>query len=508
MNKRTVWPDRTRKGELSMNRQIGVKTDRPWSYADARELYREAASIGSAGHYNALHITRIAPGDGFAAADWILFGANPREGASAVRYRLIAEERESGLTVCTTEAKPGLCSAAVTGLTNGVDYVLRVEAYSDSVLMDASPLRLVRTGPVPGTVVNYLHPEDEIYGFSGRSTASPSIARLPGGDLVASHDIYWQKGGQNVSLVFCSSDEGASWSFVTFLYPCFWGKLFVHRGSLYMLGTSTEYGALLIGRSDDGGATWSPPTVLLEAGTREKGGPHKAPMPILEHNGRLWTAIDYGTWTNGIGHDSGVISAPADSDLLDAASWTATPFLPYSSDWPGTVPGKAKGLLEGNMLVAPDGRLINMLRYQTTGDYPEHGRAIYLVADANRPDAPLEFGKVVSFYGNLSKFTIVRESSSGLYWSLVNRVTSDHIHQRNVLSLVRSADLERWELVRDLLDYESNGWPEDSKQVGFQYVDWIMEDDVLLYLSRTAINGAYNYHNANYITFHRMNDFR
>lgn len=48
---------------------------------------------------------------------------------------------------------------------------------------------------------------------------------------------------------------------------------------------------------------------------------------------------------------------------------------------------------------------------------------------------------------------------------------------------------------------------EDYTKVGFQYADWIFIGDDILAVSRTAINGAYNFHNANYITFHKFKNF-
>ena len=42
------------------------------------------------------------------------------------------------------------------------------------------------------------------------------------------------------------------------------------------------------------------------------------------------------------------------------------------------------------------------------------------------------------------------------------------------------------------------------KDVGFQYVDFFFEGEKLLYLCRTALNGAHNYHDANYSTFHSL----
>jgi len=56
------------------------------------------------------------------------------------------------------------------------------------------------------------------------------------------------------------------------------------------------------------------------------------------------------------------------------------------------------------------------------------------------------------------------------------------------------------------------GDPEKSAQnTGFQYVDWIFDPAdyyTILYLSRTAYDGAQNYHDSNRITFSRVRDFR
>jgi hypothetical protein len=275
-----------------------------------------------------------------------------------------------------------------------------------------------------------------------------------------------------------------------------------------MLSTSTEYGDLLIGRSDDGGETWSAPTMLIPGGSREIGGPHKAPMPVIAHNGRLWSAVEYGSHSLG-GHAAGIVSVPEDADLLETTSWTATPFLPYDSAWSGTIVGGDKpGVLEGNTVVRPDGQLVNILRYNTRGGTPNYGRAIVLRVNDVEHGAPLAFEEVIDFHGNMSKFSIRHDSVSGRYWSLVNRVNSSNVSQRNILTLVSSADTVNWTIHRDILNYEENGWSEDNTKVGFQYVDWMFQGEDLAVASRTAINGAHNYHNANYITFHRIERFR
>lgn len=453
-----------------------------------------------------LTITRLAPNDARVEVEW-----HAAEATGDIRLRLQLKPLEGSWDACLIEreVEAGVGTARLDGLQNGVDYHLRLAALnSEGKVISESATRIVRTGPVPGVVVNYIHPEDYTYNSSGRSPASPSIVRLDDGTLVASHDIYWGKHGQNLSMVFASHDRGETWHFLSELYPCFWGKLFVHRGALYMLSTSTEYGALLIRRSDDGGKTWSEPTEIIPAGDHDHGGPHKAPVPVVEYRGRLWSAIEYGSWRLGY-HDAGVVSAPVDADLLDPRSWSVTPFLHYDPSWPGTIEGGDKpGYLEGNVVVTPDGDLVNILRYNTIGGVPNYGKAIILNVNVDDPTAPLTFRQVIDFEGNMSMFTILYDPISERYWSLVNRVTTENVRQRNILSLVSSADLVNWKIHTDVLNYEDNGWPEDSTKVGFQYVDWLFDGNDILYLSRTAINGAWNYHNANHITFHVIEDFR
>jgi len=452
-------------------------------------------------------VVRLAPGENRIDLDWSV-----SQGCSSEETHLEVQWVRSGQSWEAARAlrvEAGASSARITGLENGVDYALRVvqrKAGTQEIVAE-SATRLARPGHVPGVVVNYIHPEDYTYNSSGRSTASPSIAQLPDGRFVASHDVYWDHHGQNLSFVFRSDDRGNTWYFVSEIYPCFWGKLFVHRGALYMLSTSTEYGALLIRRSDDGGETWSQPTEIIPAGSRERGGPHKAPVPVVEHRGRLWSAVEFGSWGLG-GHDAGVVSAPVDGDLLDPKSWAVTPFLKYDPSWPGTIEGGRPGVLEGNIVVTPGGELVNVLRYHTVGGKPDYGKAIVLNVDDENPWAPLTFRQVIDFPGNMSKFTIQFDPVSRRYWALVNRVNTPTVTQRNILTLTSSSDLIHWEIVADILNYQDNGWPEDLTKVGFQYVDWLFDGDDIVALSRTAINGAWNFHNANHITFHRIENFR
>ena len=88
----------------------------------------------------------------------------------------------------------------------------------------------------------------------------------------------------------------------------------------------------------------------------------------------------------------------------------------------------------------------------------------------------------------------------GKYYSLVSYLTEEHPDGRNWLVLIRSDDLIHWEKVMDVFDYRHL----PAKDVGFQYVDFFFEGDEILYLSRTAWNGAHNFHDANYSVFGRL----
>jgi hypothetical protein len=438
-----------------------------------------------------IYICRIAPAQNGFCVEWL-----PLEGVASytVQYRLRGSDTAfEALTVQGTAAQ-------ISGLLEGRDYECRVIADGKQ-----SRLRLVRTGFVPGdSVVNYLHPDDRAYGFSGQFLCSPSLLRHPKGFLLASMDVYKSNAPQNLTLIFRSDDDGQSWHYLTELYPCFWGKLFLHRGELYMLAVSTEYGDLLIGRSDDGGKTWGMPTVLLRgSGRRDAAGVHKNPQPILSHNGRLWTSLEWGCWVRG-GHSVMCASIDENADLLKAENWSFSHPVPYDNAWEGTAVGKSGGCLEGCMTVGPDGTLYNMLRYEIGGCKPSFGKAILMRPNVGDPEGAMAFECVVDFPGNHAKFVVVFDEGSGRYLSIVSYLDAEHPKGRNLLSLIASRDLVHWELVTHIFDYRH--LPEN--QVGFQYVDFFIEGEDILFLCRTAFNGAANFHDANYSTFTRLRDFR
>lgn len=357
----------------------------------------------------------------------------------------------------------------------------------------------------PGVVIDYIPAS------TGTYIGSPSIAVLPNGDYVASHDHFGPKTKEHESAltaVFRSTDRGQSWTKISQIQGQFWSSLFVHRNALYILGPDHHHGNPVVRRSTDGGVTWTEPADAKSGLLRDDGQYHCAPMPVIEHAGRLWRGMERRNppvgW--GITYCAGMLSVPVDADLLDAASWTFSNFLPSDPTW---LAGTFRGWLEGNAVVTRDGHLVDMLRVDS--GYPEKAAIVQVSADGRTTSFDPQTG-FVDFPGGAKKFAIRHDAQSDLYWSLATIVPERHQSAgrpggvRNTLALTCSPDLRNW-TVRCILIHHP-----DTAKHGFQYVDWLFDGDDLIAACRTAFDddhgGAHNFHDANYLTFHRVKNFR
>lgn len=351
---------------------------------------------------------------------------------------------------------------------------------------------------IPGVVIDYSPPA------SGQFIGSPSIAVLPNGHYVASHDYFGAGPQLYHTRIFLSPDKGKTWHPGCELGGQFWSSLFVHKKILYLLGTNRENGSVIIRRSDDHGRTWTSPLDAEHGLLLSDSEYHCAPMPVIEHNGRLWRAFEERNPPQGWGVNflSFVMSVPVDADLLNAANWTASSRLRYNPECGGTA------WLEGNVVVNPQGQLVNILR----NHYPEDDRAamITISPDGRTSSFDPQTG-FIKFPGAAKKFTIRYDKKSKQYWSLANAIQPQDRggnveRTRNHLALVSSKDLLNWTIRATVL------YDPDVKISGFQYADWQFDGKDLIAVIRTALDDGRgappNCHDSNYMLFYRIRDFR
>ena len=355
----------------------------------------------------------------------------------------------------------------------------------------------------PGVVIDFNPTKTKAY------IGSPSIAVLPNGDYVASHDFFGPGTKFDTSVLFGSKDKGKTWSKKATLVGQWWSTLFVHEGALYMIGTTKEYGFTVIRSSKDGGTTWTEPKDADSGLLLGDGMYHCAPVPVVVHNGRLWRGMEQYLGPKWGAFQAFMMSAPVGADLLKASSWTSTNRLDRDAKW---LDGKFAAWLEGNAVVTPAGELVDILRVQVP-NYPEVAAIVRISPDGKT--ASFDVAKdVVPFTGGAKKFAIRYDEESKQYWALANHVPEAFQKPpvvpgstRNTLALLKSNDLKTWTVVRELLSHP------DVKQHGFQYPDFLFEGTDIIAVVRTAWDEpdgtqARNAHDANHLTFHRFENFR
>ena len=355
---------------------------------------------------------------------------------------------------------------------------------------------------------------------------SPSIVRLGNGDLLATHDYFGpgcprnHENEEHLTSVYRSADDGETWRNVTHIANAYWSNLFILDDAVYLLGTSQQYGSIVIRRSEDGGNTWTHPADgksgwLFPGGAfRDPPNYHCAPVPILIKDNRLYRAFeDFEPTTENQSRwvpdfKAAVISIRTDADLLDASNWTMSNKLRFEPTWSPEEREKQhlSGWLEGNVVETPSGEIWNILRFNSD---MEKAAIVRVSEQGSRITFDPKTG-FIDFPGGITKFTIRRDEKSGLYLTLSNGSPNpEKPTRRSVLSLYKSRDLRQWEhLVVLLRDDSGLSYEESIRSTGFQYVDWQFDGEDIIYLVRTAYNGAHNYHDSNRITYHKLRDFR
>ena len=387
--------------------------------------------------------------------------------------------------------------------------------------------------PPPGVVI------DSTDYYAGAHIGSPSILILPDGTYLAAHD--WFDASPVYTEVFRSTDHGASWSRIASVPFVHFATLFYHAGNVYLMGTSVNKspGYITIHRSTDGGTTWTAATSdttgkLIVA---DRTGRYAcAPTPAIKVDGRIWKGYTERLDPNSQGYTDYRIffmSAATNADLLAASSWTRSNGVEFDSVPDHWINAKFPGWLEPAVVEYPAGsgnvlaicRMDTWLRSSDTlalsgyaAGNPRYGLATAVAAtsptvaafDETDPDCWL------AFPGGQTKFTIRYDSASGLYWSVANIIANQHggtdwttspMHQRNVLALVSSSDLQTWTQHEKTIRWKEGDILSKTGKFGFHYADWQFDGDDIVYVIRNSWDGD-TYHDANYFTFHRIPNFR
>jgi uncharacterized protein (TIGR02145 family) len=362
---------------------------------------------------------------------------------------------------------------------------------------------------VPGIIIAHSPSYQQIY------IGSPSIVKLSNGHLIASNDFFGpndaaRPGGKAFTRLYKSTNGGISWEHLTDISGQNSSTLFNHQNSLFVMGIDGSLGNVVIRKSIDAGLTWTQP-VSNTTGILLRGKHHTAPTPVVVNNGRIWRAMEDEGGENqqwGKRFRAFMMSAPINANLLDSSSWVSTNKMSYD---PTYINGYFYGWLEGNAVISPQGKMLNIIRVHTFDKLRERSAHIQVSDDG----LTSTFNAATGFHdfpGGGKKFSIRFDSLSNKYWTLSNHVPSQFRGNieldkvRNTLALCSSTDLLTW-TVNSIIIQDS-----DIYLHGYQYVDWQFDGQDIVAVSRTSHDdgegGPNNYHDANYLTFHRIVGFR
>lgn len=350
-----------------------------------------------------------------------------------------------------------------------------------------------------GVEINHSKASSKIY------LGSPSIIILKNGHYLTYH-CEMGPNSKNTSHptahIYLSKDKGVTWQKQSTLNNIVWANLFLHQDIIYAMGVSKVYGDLVIRKSTDNGLTWTQAKDDKSGLLRNDLEYHTAPVPMVTHKGRIYRAVEvrnpgYG-W--GFNFEALLISAPIDSDLLQAENWVVSNRLHFDQRWLGTA------WLEGNVVVTPEDKLVNILRVH----YQEHGGKVAKVHyDVNKNQISFNPDKdFLNFPGGSKKFTIRYNEKTKRYWTLSNHIKDigyNPERTRNCLTLSSSKDLMNWQVHKEVLYHP------DLEKHGFQYADWQFDGNDIITIIRTAYDdefgGADNQHNSNYMIFKRIKNY-
>ncbi len=337
-----------------------------------------------------------------------------------------------------------------------------------------------------------------------RMVHSPSIYKYKNGSILTAYDC---KGNTYIML---SRDNGLSWTSRGTITGFRMGTLFELNDTVYLLGISRNPGHICIVKTTDYGSTWSDSKIIVEGKQPGVYGYHTGPVPVVTANGRVYRVFEERVTTERwpMAYAAMVLSADIKSDLMQPESWIKSNAIKFEPSWvEQSWQCTSPGWLEGNIVLAPDNQLLVLMRVHTS-PVVDKAAILSLTADGKLLSYDPQTG-IIDMPGGMHKFDIHRDRVTGKYLTLNNNNTDiSRTAQRNTLSLVGSDDLRNWYHIRTILqDNSPMKWRDSLLNIGFQYVVWQFDGDDIIFASRTAYEGAPNYHDSNRITFHRLKNY-
>lgn len=354
-------------------------------------------------------------------------------------------------------------------------------------------------------------------------------------------------GGYVQGRIFVSDDGGITFR-QTKTFPFMHARPFTAGKSIYVLGQCND---LMIIRSDDNGETWSEPCKLTEGEDW-----HQAPCNVEYRNGFVYIVMEKrsprkitGWMVNNIAPV--LMRGRTGDDLTDRESWTFASELyfdeavckdeldyhgiPFHWTTPDTyvevAPGRGCaeiGWLETNIVILRDRNhylydrdTIHLYMRAHTG-MTNYGAIAKVIENGDGSMTTMlekvPSGKKLVYLpipGGQMKFHIIFDETSGLYW-LLSTQSTDSMTRADVLPPERYnlPDNERRRLVlhfsRNCFDWCFAGVVAmgEEEKMSRHYAAMAVRDNDLLVVSRSGDEKAISAHDTNFVSFHRIRDFR
>ncbi len=353
-------------------------------------------------------------------------------------------------------------------------------------------------------------------------------------------------GGYTQGRIYIS-DDGVSFE-LKHRYPFMHARPFEFEGRLYVLGQCND---LMIISSDDNGDTWSPPVRLTEGEDW-----HQAPCNVLHHRGNIYIVMEKRSTRKITGWKVNNITpvlmrGNGGCDLTDRKSWTFASELYFDEavdkeqlqyfgvpfHW--TTPDTYVEIAPGRGCAEIGWLETNIVRFNDENHYFHDRNAIHLFMRAHtgmtgygamakvieKNDGTMETmletvpsGKKIVYIplpGGQMKFHILYDEKTGLYW-LLSTQSTDSMTRAEMLPKERYnlPDNERRRLVlhfsRNCFDWCFAGivTAGEKENMARHYASMAIYGDDLLIASRSGDEKAISAHDTNFISLHRVRNFR